>query len=538
MMTRKIVFSALMLMCGLLVFGQAKPRLGILPFIGGPGGEGDTFSTLLSYQSDILGAFTVVPRTNAVTAMVNDESFQLSGYPDSDTLSRIGRMLNVDFVVSGYIRYLGDQNIVIANVVNVGTSEQTAGIYREYRRSEEIPGFLPDMAKVIINATRQNTSSVPKLAVAPINAGTGVSTPEAETLAQVLAVEISNSGKYVILPRSTALQAAMKDLDFQTKGYYTPGDEAKALGRAVNAKYVLITEVHSLGSAKMFTASIFNADDGSSVADGSRNYWTLNDGVPLMADLANTVSPGVQPPAPLPAPVAPPVPAPVPQPAPQPAPSVQTPPPAPAPTPQPAPEPVPQPAPVTPPAPPPQAQPPAPAPQPAEPIHVEPAKPAAPQAKPAKQPLAMFTDPAHLWTVGVSVGTAFTRPWVIGTVHGTIAPIKHAFLELGGDFGFISGSSDVKSYYAITPFAHLAYFMPFNFKAPLNKGGWYVGAGASYMMAYYEISAGSQRYNIFAIDATAGVNLLNMIDVSYTLRVKPDFKGVSNKLSVGYVYRF
>jgi len=150
----------------------------------------------------------------------------------------------------------------------------------------------------------------------------------------------------------------------------------------------------------------------------------------------------------------------------------------------------------------------------------------------------MFTDPAHLWTVGVSVGTAFTRPWIIGTVHGTIAPIKHAFLELGGDFGFISGAKEVTSYYAIYPFGHVAFFMPFTFSAPLDKGGWYIGAGGSYMLSYYKISEGAKHYNIFAIDATAGVNLLNMIDVSYTLRVKPDFKAASNKLSVGYVYRF
>ena len=152
----------------------------------------------------------------------------------------------------------------------------------------------------------------------------------------------------------------------------------------------------------------------------------------------------------------------------------------------------------------------------------------------------MFTDPARLWTVGVSIGTAFAPPWLIGTIHGTIAPFPYTFLELGCDGGMFTLSKDVDQYYSIYPFAHLAFFLPFTDLSfiPLDKGGWYIGAGAGYMMAYYKIPEGDEWKKIFAIDAITGVNLFNMIDISYTLRAKPDFKGVSNKLSVGYTYRF
>ena len=123
-MTKKLSFFLFIALCGSLLFlpqahGQAKPRLGILPFAGGEGGDGETVATLLSFQSDIQAAFTVVPRTGAVNALMTEQNFQQSGYTDSDTIARMGKMLGADFVVSGHIRRLGSRSLVIATIVNV-----------------------------------------------------------------------------------------------------------------------------------------------------------------------------------------------------------------------------------------------------------------------------------------------------------------------------------------------------------------------------------------------------------------------------------
>jgi len=152
----------------------------------------------------------------------------------------------------------------------------------------------------------------------------------------------------------------------------------------------------------------------------------------------------------------------------------------------------------------------------------------------------MFTDPAHLWTVGASVGTAFSIPWLIGTVHGTAAPFRNVFFEVGVDLGLLTFKPEVKSYFSLYPFVHAAFFMPFKYNFPFDRGGWYAGLGAGYMMAFYNMNVGRLPKNIFAIDVFAGANILNMIDISYTLRVKPDFSklSVGHKFSIGYVYRF
>ena len=137
---------------------------------------------------------------------------------------------------------------------------------------------------------------------------------------------------------------------------------------------------------------------------------------------------------------------------------------------------------------------------------------------------------SRLWTVGVCAGSSFAAPWVIAAVHGTIAPFDYSFLKIGFDVGFISGASDAE-YYSLYPSIHYAYFRPFP-----QKGGLYAGAGAGYMISMYSFPGGDYEPKSFAADLIAGVNLFDMLDISYSFRT--NFKNVSNKVSVGYTYRF
>ena len=140
-------------------------------------------------------------------------------------------------------------------------------------------------------------------------------------------------------------------------------------------------------------------------------------------------------------------------------------------------------------------------------------------------------DPSKFWSVGAAAGTCFIEPWMVGTARGTLAPLKYSFLELGLDAGFISGVKDV-GYYSFCPFVHTAFFWPFI----ADKVGAYAGGGGGYMWAKYSFPEADLSQNSFAIDAVAGVNLFNMIDISYTFRT--NFKNILNKASVGYSYRF
>jgi len=182
---------------------------------------------------------------------------------------------------------------------------------------------------------------------------------------------------------------------------------------------------------------------------------------------------------------------------------------------------------------------PVPAPQPAPAQPVQPARPAPPAApvqpvqpdKPEKVRVPAEDKAAKLWSVGASVGTTFSAPWFVGTVSGTLAPFKNSFLDVGVDIGLVSGLSNV-DYYSFYPFIHYAVFVPFN-----ETGGWYAGAGVGYMLATYQLLGSSEiNENIFAVDFSTGVIIINMFNISYTLRT--DFASASNKISVGYIKRF
>jgi len=133
-------------------------------------------------------------------------------------------------------------------------------------------------------------------------------------------------------------------------------------------------------------------------------------------------------------------------------------------------------------------------------------------------------------TIGFSVGSAFIDPLIIATLHGSYAPIRNMFIETGFEFGFLSIHDDVDSMYCLYPYLNVGYFLPLS-----DSLGAFASIGGGLIMSTYNFSFGKDAFNIFAMNITAGVNLFEMLNISYCL--KTSFSGVSHKLAVGYVYR-
>jgi len=136
---------------------------------------------------------------------------------------------------------------------------------------------------------------------------------------------------------------------------------------------------------------------------------------------------------------------------------------------------------------------------------------------------------AKLWSIGASLGTSFSDPWVIGTARGTLAPWRYTFFDIGLDAGFVTWVEGA-AYWSLYPFVH------FNYYHPLEKSGWYIGGGGGLMTAQYTLDDLKEDRMFFAVDFTVGFLLFDCLDISYTLRT--NFTSASNKIAVGYVYRF
>ena len=134
-------------------------------------------------------------------------------------------------------------------------------------------------------------------------------------------------------------------------------------------------------------------------------------------------------------------------------------------------------------------------------------------------------------SVGISIGTSFIDPLAVISIHGSYAPLPNMFIELGSDFGFISIYEDVEKFYIFYPFVNLGLFFPFT-----NSGGFFACIGGGYMVGNYVFTKGTTGINLWGVNFIAGINLRNVLNISYTFTT--NFIEAKNKLAIGYVYRF
>jgi TolB-like protein len=266
---------------------QGKSTLAILPFTGGNDDEdeGDLIAELFSYDSAIAQTFTIIPQTRIKSIMQKERKIQRSGFTDPDSIFEIGHELSAKYVLSGHLQKLGSINLIVITILDISTFQQIAGDYKEYKNIEEINGFLPEMAKKIVRATKINTKNKPKLAVIPFEKNNNANTEESEILAQLLASEIVNSGKYMVLPRTKSLKTVLAEQKNQRSGASNEND-VKEFGNAPNPKFVLSIKTDNLGINKMFTANILNIEDGSQIVGTSQEYTTIRNGISRIKNIA------------------------------------------------------------------------------------------------------------------------------------------------------------------------------------------------------------------------------------------------------------
>jgi TolB-like protein len=258
------------------------PRLAILPFTGGTAENGETIAMLLSNRPEIQKTFTAVPRTSITSVIAREGQFQRSGLISFDTLSKIGNDLKADFVVAGYTQQLTDRNLVLINIINVKTLQEVAGDYREYARVEDIRGLIPEMAKKIAGI-KLGSANKSRLAVFPFDMREGT-VQDAEILAQILAIDIANSGKYAVFPRTQTIAQVMEE--HKRSPDLSDPDSIRELGNAVGADYVLAGKATNLESTKLFFVEILEVEKGGLVSGRDAEYHDIVDGLILIPMLA------------------------------------------------------------------------------------------------------------------------------------------------------------------------------------------------------------------------------------------------------------
>jgi hypothetical protein len=220
------------------------------------------------------------------------QDFQSTGLTDSDTIETLGTQLNAEYVIAGHIQRLSGRNLIHITIMHVERLQQIAGTYKEYRAIEEVRSLLPPMAQSLVRAAQVDSTKLPQLAVLPFGIPEGTDAEATEVLAQILASEIANSGKYAVLPRTqAAIDRVMKEQDIQGSGL-TDEATVSRLGVGLNAQFVLSGRVITLGNDPYFDVKILNTN-GTVISGDSRPYRSIADGLVLMPQLAEYLT-GVQ----------------------------------------------------------------------------------------------------------------------------------------------------------------------------------------------------------------------------------------------------
>ena len=541
MMKKVALAVALLAGCRLLVFAQLdNPRLAILPFAGE---DGEAITALLSGRWEILSAFDVVPLPAENGASPAWQRLRAGAFVDSDLAAEVGRMVGADYVLWGNTRRLGSENLVVAAVICAGSLELVAGYYRIYGTIEEAREFMPSMSWGLVYATlaRPALGSLPRLAISPyvmasdpgafrFPYGDGAGTHDKETLAQILAIEIARTGAYAVLPRSSLMQTTLRAwearviaervaelerllgllvwlLDIQDEEILeTLGARHESAAERVVALETLAVTISNMLGAQPETpendatgaiqeiaraagadivlsaetrsnegatafAALVLCAEGGERLNGARGSYRAIDGGVSMMAHVAALLTGREARAVGPAPL--------------------------------------------------------------PPARVWPLLPG------VGVPAPMLEDSSRFWSVGAAVGTSFNDPWLIGTLQGTVAPLPFSFARIGIDLGFISGiegDAGRAGYFSAHPFVLLAFFYPFDrLPVPLTRGGVYAGVGGGVQIARYTFGDYTENMNTPTVDFTVGLNIGNMLDVSYTLRT--NFALFSSKLSVGFTHR-
>ena len=287
---KKSVFGILLLLVINCFAVFAKDNLAVLPFTGGKGEDGETIAELFMFDQTINGAFTLIPRTSITRAMRGEQQFQYtSGLTDPDNAVSLGHQLGAKYIIAGNIAQLGDKNLLVVGIINTETLEEIAGDIQTFTKIEEMPAKIPAMARNIVEATKRDTSKLPKLAATRV--AVSGNDNSGDVLAQILAIYLIRYGSYAVYPRTKSLEQVQTEWDNQLRGD-TADKNIVRIGAGENPLYALSCVARRLGDQTMFNTSVINLKSGAQEAGTSVNYKTINDGMEAMQTLARDLSYG------------------------------------------------------------------------------------------------------------------------------------------------------------------------------------------------------------------------------------------------------
>ena len=266
----------------------SQPTVAVLDFDanGIPEYEVETLVERLRSELPNTGAVRLVDR-KMLENILKEQGLQQSGCTTDECAAQIGELLGAQFMISGSIGKLENTFTVDMKMVSVSTGAA------ERAKSDNFEGGLGglliemqilaweivglDVPKSLM--LQRGGTEDEKVTVAVMDFDPrGISLLEAQTLTDRFSTEISNTGKAILVARSTVLEV-MEDQGYDTSGGCTSEECAAEVGALLGVKYMINGAIGKLGETFTIDAKMFEVATGAAARTKNATYTGNIDGL-------------------------------------------------------------------------------------------------------------------------------------------------------------------------------------------------------------------------------------------------------------------
>jgi len=138
------------------------PGLSVPPFVISRGvdqNDAMTLAQILSCDLANLGKYAVLPRTDSIDKIIEEQRRQRSGITDQERIKRLGAGRNAQYVLSGSVEKLGTLNKFAADILDIVDGSYIDGYAEQYRTLAEGFTLIPKLAALLSGQTVEMVAS-------------------------------------------------------------------------------------------------------------------------------------------------------------------------------------------------------------------------------------------------------------------------------------------------------------------------------------------------------------------------------------------
>jgi len=236
--------------------------------------EAATLSDRLASEIANTKVVTLVERKQ-MDKIIAEQGLQQSGCVSAECVAEVGKLLGVQFMVSGSVNKLGNSYTVEAKVFSVETGAYTQTVSKTHRG--EIDELIPIMEEVAWELVGKDKKPLETVAILDFD-GRGISSSEAATLTDRFSSELGSTGAILLVARNE-MNEILTEQGLNTGGDCSSIECAAEIGAMLGVEKVINGAIGKLGETYTIDARMIKVSNGATIKTVSNTYQGKIDGL-------------------------------------------------------------------------------------------------------------------------------------------------------------------------------------------------------------------------------------------------------------------